>query len=150
MNVGVSGVATGLIGTYNIGAEGFSNNSLNTNFGVVGVANTNLGDLAGYFDGNVYGTESFYDFTGIFTTSDSTIKTKVNSFSNAISIIKKLQPKTYYYDTNNIYKNKLDTFMHYGFIAQQVQRVTPCLVRTISTPPKFDTGMHILAQNFFY
>ncbi len=141
-NFGVTGQATGTVGPYNVGVYGLANTS-NFNIGVMGTGNTNTGDFGGYFIGDVFGTGGTYDAGGVYLMSDSTIKNKVNSVSNAISIIKKLQPKTYYLDSTNKYKFKLDTFMHYGFIAQAVQRSVPCLVRNVSTPPQFDTGMHI-------
>ncbi len=138
LNIGVAGFATGLSGTgiFHEGIYGAAYDS-------PGTAN----DCAGVFVGNVFTTGGSSSAVGFISGSDSTIKRKVSSFSNAISIIKKLSPKTYYFDSNNPYHYPLDTFQHYGFIAQQVQRVVPCIVRTIVTPPLIDTGGHITAAS---
>jgi hypothetical protein len=55
----------------------------------------------------------------------------------------RFSPKTYYFNSNNKYQFKLDTFMHYGFIAQELKRIVPCMVHTVVTPPQVDTGGHI-------
>jgi hypothetical protein len=137
LSVGLAGIATGTdaAGVYYEGVYGECN--------IPGTYN----DCAGVFVGNVYTTGGGVSGTGWLYASDSVIKRKVNSFSNAISIIKKLQPRTYYFDSTNTYNFQLDTFMHYGFIAQQVKRTVPCMVRHISTPPQFDTGRHITVQS---
>jgi hypothetical protein len=144
-NFGVQGTATGTTGAFNEGVYGLANCTGGHNYGIVGqVGCTGCGDYGVYSVGDVYVTGQTNTAT-LWVYSDSTIKTKVNSFSNALSIIKKLQPRTYYYDSNNTYKLKIDTAMHYGFIAQQVKRTVPCMVRTVATPPQWDTGMHITA-----
>lgn len=92
-NIAIQAEADGLVaGVPNIGiyAQGYLNPAI---------------DYAGYFEGNVYTIGSGVSGTGFLVASDSTIKTKVDSFSNALAIIKRLKPKTYYFDTTNV-KNK--------------------------------------------
>lgn len=134
-NIAIDADADGLVsGVPNIGLYATGNNNPSI-------------DYAGYFFGNVDIVGIAGCSSGYWSYSDSTIKTKVDSFSNALSIIKRLKPKTYYFDTVNSYHFKLDTFMRYGFIAQQVQRIVPSLVRTITTPAQIDTGGHVIVPS---
>jgi hypothetical protein len=64
-----------------------------------------------------------------------------------MAVINKLKPRTYYFNRQNPYHMTLDTFEHYGFIAQDVQRVVPCMVHTVITPPQVDSSRKIIAKS---
>ncbi len=81
---------------------------------------------AGYFNGNVYAS-------GIFQTSDKTLKQNVREMDNAMSILNKLKPRNYEFKTDGkLASLHLPKGTHYGLIAQDVQEVLPNLVKETS------------------
>lgn len=70
-----------------------------------------LGDLG--FSGNAYNV------------SDRKLKHSVKELDNALSIIKQLQAKEYYYDTEKFENLNLSHKKQYGFIAQEVKEILP-------------------------
>ncbi len=90
------------------------------------------GGNAGFFNGDVWrtGADNF--------TSDRKFKEEINPIENAISIIKKLQSKTY------TFKKDFKTFnfdegRQFGFIAQELEEVLPELVNEAINPARYDT-----------
>jgi hypothetical protein len=67
--------------------------------------------------------------TGGWMTSDSTIKTNVNPISNPLATINKLNGVSFNYIPSAI-SDSGSTGTRYGFIAQQVARVIPSIVKT--------------------
>jgi hypothetical protein len=59
----------------------------------------------------------------------------------------KLQPKTFFYDTNNMFKMNFSSALHYGFIAEDVQRVLPEIVKTVVTPVQYDSAGRVVASS---
>lgn len=75
------------------------------------------------FNGNITGS-------GINSyVSDSQFKTNIDTITNALSIIKQLKPKTYYFDTTNVYGFNFDNRKQFGFIAQEIEPLLPSLVK---------------------
>ncbi len=60
--------------------------------------------------------------------SDKMLKTKVESLTDALAIINKLKPKSYFFDTANPYGLVLPSEKQYGFIAQELEEVLPELI----------------------
>lgn len=95
-------------------------------YGIYGSAPTNnVNSLAGYFNGNVKVTGTLTEM------SDERLKTNIESVTNALDIIAKIQPKSYEFD------NKIDESVHlpkgkqYGFLAQDLEEVLPNLVEDL-------------------
>ncbi len=149
-NTGVSGIASGA--ALNVGIYGDATVSTNAsnNFGVwgnAGGATVNYGvygsvaagaggrpnNCAGYFSGDVLTS------SGNFLVSDEKFKTNVKDFTNALSLLKGLQPKEYDYKVEE-YKDiiNLSEGRQVGIMAQNLQKVFPDLVREKVTPVHYD------------
>lgn len=63
--------------------------------------------------------------TGIFATSDEKLKTNIKSIENANSIISKLNGKTYFWSKEYLKDANLDNGRHYGFLAQDLEKIMP-------------------------
>lgn len=136
-NLGVVGEAYGdghaAIGVYGVG----SGNDRDV-FGVYGEVNGygsagryafygetfGAGDsvYAGYFDGNLVYTGSFYQL------SDGMFKTNLQPCGGALDKVLALEPKKYTYDHMRHSNVSLPRGEHYGLIAQDVEKVLPELV----------------------
>lgn len=96
-----------------------------------GVFGYSYASYAGYFSGDVYATH-------LFIGSDRTLKQNITDVASAMSIINKLQPKSYQYRQDGAYGlMKLPTGTHYGLVAQDVEPVLPSLVKSTT----FETRM---------
>jgi hypothetical protein len=85
-------------------------------------ATTDSGYYAGVFFGHVYASQGYI-------TSDRRLKKNIEDFTDAISIINKLQPKHYEFKTDAQYTAlHLPTGAHYGLLAQDLEQVLPNLV----------------------
>ena len=76
------------------------------------------------------GTGTVYSNSGTLTNtnpSDSTIKNTIKPLGYGLAEVLKLQPKTFYYNSDSA-----KTSLKYGFIAQEVKPIMPDLVRKIS------------------
>lgn len=117
------------------------------NYGVYGITpqglcddgpSTDCKDAAGFFEGDLYSVRAF-------TASDLKLKTNINNFTNASSIIDQLMPKTYEFDVKKFNGMSLPTGTHYGLIAQDVEKVLPGLVKYFSSPEKYDSIGNVTA-----
>ncbi len=102
------------------GVYGFASNASNFNYGIYGVAGT-TGGYAGYFSGNTY-------CSGSYVTSDETFKTDIKPLSSGLATIMALNPKTYSFDTETYDYMNLPEGIQFGFVAQDLEAVTPNLV----------------------
>jgi hypothetical protein len=64
--------------------------------------------------------------------SDSRLKYNIKPFTGALDLLGQLQPKSYFYRTEELASLGLPAGLHHGLIAQEVERVMPELVRTHS------------------
>lgn len=86
-------------------------------------------DWAGYFNGDTYCP------AGIWTSSDKRIKQNVVPISNALSLINKMQPKKYQYNTSVFPGLNLPANTdNYGVIAQDLETILPTLVKETPVP----------------
>jgi hypothetical protein len=105
-----------------IGVEGFNNNE--DGIGVYGgiAFNGNYNGYAGYFNANVYLGG------GLFGPSDKRLKRDINDFT-ALDKISRINPVTYYYDTQKFPGISEDNKLAYGFIAQEIEEIIPEMVK---------------------
>lgn len=64
--------------------------------------------------------------------SDRRLKRDITPFTGALDLLGQLQPKSYFYRTEELAALGLPAGLHHGLIAQEVERVMPELVRTHS------------------
>ncbi len=117
-----SAVYASSTGSDGIGVTAFSSNGN----GLFADGGSGTGDYAAYFSGSTFSTGSYLG-------SDKKLKTNIRDFSDAMSIIEKLQPKTYEYRHDENYGlMKLPAGQRYGLIAQDVEQVLPGIVKESS------------------
>jgi hypothetical protein len=115
--VGVYGSGGSDVGA--TGVHGFGQGTFST--GVYGEANGNV-SFAGSFNGNL-------TYTGNLTgPSDAKLKKEVMALDGALERVLQLQPKTYYFKTDEFTDLNLPTGAQMGFIAQEVQDIFPGVV----------------------
>ncbi len=111
------------------------------NIAIYGAAPSSVGNTkpnwAGYFSGDVYVNGNGW-VSGTWTVSDKQFKTNINTIQSPTSILKKLKPESYYYDTTNSTGMHFSGKKQYGFIAQDVQQVLPELVSSVTRPAEID------------
>ncbi|MCR9098350.1 MAG: tail fiber domain-containing protein [bacterium] len=143
-NRGVAGFVQGGVGT-NWGVYGAANNGINS-VGVYGFGSTTVGatGVHGFGQGNfsrgVYGEAngalalagSFngdVNYTGeLMGPSDAKLKKEVRALDGALESVLQLQPKTYYFKTDEFEGLNLPDGAQMGFIAQEVQDIFPQVV----------------------
>lgn len=118
--VGGSGTQTGLTSTLNYGILSSAIGSGNTNYGIYAQASGATTNWAGYFNGNVHciGTVTW--------TSDEKFKEDVTALESNIENMKKLKPKKYQFKKDQ--KLRFDSGNHFGFLAQDLEKIYPDLV----------------------
>lgn len=97
-------------------------------YGVYGKATAQTNSYGIYCDGN-----GVYSGTWA-STSDGKLKTRINNIESAIDKIMQLEPKSYHYKTRQYDYVNLARGKHYGFVAQDLEKVFPELVGTASVP----------------
>lgn len=148
--------------TENIGARGYSDGSIKTNFGgkfkAGGAGTLSIGvygectngpgvtGYAGYFVGNTVIT------AGSLWPSDSTLKHNITSLDLATdSLMQLLTPVSYEYNqTGNASRLNLATGTKFGFLAQQVEQYFPTAVQMVTHPAEFDSLGNEIAPSFQY
>ena len=96
-------------------------------------------EYAGYFEGkvNVNGALTVY---GVAVPSDATLKTNIDTITNASAILKQIEAKSFYFDTTNVNGMKFSSQKQYGVIAQQVETVLPELINNNHKPAMVDSA----------
>lgn len=127
-SVGVTGYCAGV--GYGMSAYGTSGS---------GIYATSTSNYAGFFAGDVLATS--------YQTSDAKLKQDIKDVASAIDIISRLHPKLYSFRNDGNYKlMNLPKGLHYGLIAQDVEKVLPNIVKdskfetALATPPALPTG----------
>jgi hypothetical protein len=82
--------------------------------------------------------------------SDQQFKTNIDSIQNALAIIKQLKPKTYYFDTANVWGLNFPSAKQHGFVAQDLEQILPEIVATSSKPEEVDSSGNIVRPALTY
>ena len=138
LNWGIFTIASGSAGTTNIGIK-------SSCLPIAGQTN-----WAGWFEGDVNVLGDIYAPSAPYITSDQILKTNIQPVQNALNTINQLSPKSFYYDTTNVYGFNFNGKKHYGLIAQDVQNVLPELVSSIVKPATYDSTGTLLTQSLTY
>jgi hypothetical protein len=123
-----------------------SSSAASTVYGVYATVSGGSTMYAGYFNGDVY-VNGPNSGMGYLTVSDKQFKTQINTISNPTDIIKKLQPKSYYYDTANTNGMRFFSEKQYGFLAQDLQQVLPEMVHTVTKPEDVDADGKVITAS---
>lgn len=137
--------ATGRLGNNSFGIYANAQNGSNSNYGVYGIATS--GQLAygvygsasggsttsfgGYFNGTVY-------TTGLFIASDRKLKTDIVPLNGALTLINRLNPSVYNYNTSTYKQMNLPEGLQYGLIADELQQVIPSAVKKTVQPAEYE------------
>jgi hypothetical protein len=148
--------------TENIGARGYSDGSVKTNFGgkfkAGGAGTLSIGvygecsslpgvtGYAGYFSGSAVVTG------GSLWPSDSTLKHNITSLDlTTDSLMQLLTPVSYEYNqTGNASRLNLASGTKFGFLAQQVEQYFPTAVQMVTHPAEFDSLGFEIEPSFQY
>lgn len=120
---GIYNFYNGGAGSFNYGIYNFMfNSNSGTGKGIYSFTASSIGE-AGYFAGDVY-------VSGTLTqSSDLATKQDIKEVNNALALIGQLVPKSYNY--KRIPSLNLPKGEQYGFIAQDLERVLPTLVKNV-------------------
>ena len=135
-DIGVRGESSYIFGEavfgYASGSAGYGGLfTSSSSYGVLATTYT-ASSFAGYFQGNVY-------TTGTYTGSDKKLKKNISEFDDAVSIIKKLKPRSYEFQTEGkMAEMNLPKGKHYGLIAQDLEKILPELVKETEQFPRRD------------
>lgn len=111
------------------------------NIGVYATAvqNTAVASYAGYFNGDVFINGTGSSPSGIFTTSDRTIKKDIEDIKGAAALLLQIKPKTYHLTNQNVPQLKMEEDrLQYGVIAQEIEEVMPEVVREVTVLSDYD------------
>lgn len=134
---GVHGDGTGESSGYAYGVWGTAIGGGLGNYGVYGTG-SGINFYAGYFDGDVY-------TTAMYMSSDRKLKDNIKPLSNTEKLLL-LAPKEYTYRTNEYSTMNLEEGVQMGFIAQDIEKVFPNLVRTTVQPPRVDEDGEVIEE----
>ncbi len=150
VNYGVDALAVG--GSQNFGIRTRATSPSGINYGIYSSASSQGGSAtsyAGFFVGDVY-VNGVNSGTGYLYASDSQFKNGVDTISNPIDIVNNLAPKTFFYDTTNVYDIHFSDQKQYGFIAQDVEQILPELVGNVTKPAMYDSLGNIVTNEVTY
>ncbi len=100
---------------------------------------------AAWFNGDVYAS-------GTFTGSDSKLKSNIKALpeGSAMSILDALNPQTYTFKRESMPQLNLPSGNQCGFLAEDVEKVLPQLVKEFTTPPLKDEAGNIINPELTY
>jgi trimeric autotransporter adhesin len=125
-----NGTASAMANYGFLGNANSATSSSGTNYGIFATASNGNTNYAGYFDGDV-------TVTGTFTNpSDLSLKSDVKDLNGALTILNNLHPVSYFYNKEDNKYMKLPDNLQYGFIAQELEKVLPDLVKIQKHPVK--------------
>lgn len=151
----------------NIGAYGHASNSLvmsagvyahttlNTagmgfNYGIYTNSPVGPGNLALYADGDVFINGTGTISPSPWIVSDARFKKDVVGIQNAMEMLKKFRPTQYHHKSKNSWGMNFDDRLSYGFIAQEVEKDFPELVKEQRKPLTKDEKGNILTEEITF
>jgi hypothetical protein len=151
----------------NIGAYGHASNSLvmsagvyahttlNTagmgfNYGIYTNSPVGPGNLALYADGDVFINGTGTISPSQWIVSDARFKKDVVGIQNAMEMLKKFRPTQYHHKSKNSWGMNFDDRLSYGFIAQEVEKDFPELVKEQRKPLTKDEKGNILTEEITF
>jgi hypothetical protein len=140
-NVSAKRVLTGVTNYYN-NFNDYVLTATGTVGSINGEANMTFDGSILYVTGDITNTGNIYSYGNItaegevtaYYSSDEKLKTNINDFNEALDIIEKLNPKIYNWNerAKELCRCK-DDRLHYGLIAQDLEKILPELIHPIYT-----------------
>lgn len=118
----------------NFGVYAMARNATAANYGVYSSVTSTGNNFSGWFGGDMYHSGAFAG------PSDTLLKTGITDFTNPRSIIERLLPKSFYFNTSTYSYLSLPAGLQYGLLAQQLDTVLPQFVKNIHYPGETDTS----------
>jgi len=127
------------------GVYGYSFGTAGTRYGVYGSASGGATNYGVYASGDLAYTGTLFG-----PPSDTKLKQNINSFSS-IQKISQLEPITFTYTSDNQYNQmNLPSGVHYGLIAQELEKVFPELVVDAVHPSATSVDGEIVGEEIHY
>lgn len=145
---GVRGESAGT-GTSHYGVYGIASGATN-NYGVYGSAPVALTNYAVYADGDIYATGIINNTSGVFGASDRKLKRNISPLKPMMSKILELKPSTYNFRVDEFPTIHFREGLHYGLIAQDVEKIFPELVSETVNPGPIDKEGNALGEAINY
>ncbi|MFN4248696.1 MAG: tail fiber domain-containing protein [Flavipsychrobacter sp.] len=109
-------------------------------YGIYGEAPVATNSWAGYFNGDVYTTSPMY------YTSDMKFKKDIIPMQDALDNVMKLNPTTYEFKRDEYSQMNLPEGKRYGFIAQELEKIFPIMVRQAHHPETKDKDGNVVKE----
>ena len=128
-NADFYGVRSGALGgganslNYGTYTDASGSHETATNYGIYATAYGDGTSYAGYFDGDVTVMGTFNN------PSDARLKTNTQKLDNSLGLINQLEAKSYQYKISEFDYMRLPEGTQFGFVAQEVEKVFPELVK---------------------
>jgi len=137
-SAGVYGKGSGAVDNYGVyGTVNGGTNSTSTNIAVYGITTGGGTYWAAYFAGRAFCA------TG-WSPSDSTLKTEIHPFENALDQIDKLKPKSYIFKNIDYPSMGLPEGTQYGFLSQDLKTIYPQFVTSAKQPATYDSVGNVI------
>ncbi|MFY9309327.1 MAG: tail fiber domain-containing protein [Bacteroidia bacterium] len=120
-----------------------------TGNGYVGIGTTTPGTYRLYVNGTSY-LNGNGSVNGTWTVSDQQFKTNIDTIANVSEFINQLKPRTYFYDTTNVYGLNFGNKRQYGFVAQEIEEIMPELVKAESKGEELDSLGNVMHPGFTF
>ena len=143
LSCGVHGDGSSVASGVSYGVWGTASGGGNANYGVYGDGFVGAGlYYAGYFAGNTYAT-------GSYLSSDSKLKENVKTLSKTERLML-LEPKEYNFRTSEYPRMNLEEGLQMGFIAQDIEKIFPELVKEAIQPATLDDKGNIIEESISF
>lgn len=142
-NIAGNFISSGYTSGDNYGVWTYAGNGTN-NYAIFATSLPSSGTMgpnyAGYFNGDVVriGADNF--------TSDLNLKKEIHTIQNGISTISQLNPVTFEFKQEEYPSMGLSGGTNYGFIAQEVEKILPDLVREERHPAQYDKEGNLIHE----
>ena len=124
---GVSSIVTDGASGFGAGVYGSSSGTTGSQYGLYGSASGGTYNWAVFSSGSSFAT-------GSWQTSDVKLKKDIKPIASAMDKLKLLEPRTYTFKSDEFKYMGLPTETQYGFVAQDMEKVLPELVRDNEQP----------------
>ena len=144
----IYGWSRGVSNSARYGLFGYASETSGNRYGVYGWTATGNGRWGVYCAGNMW-------YTGSLTsTSDRKFKSNIRDLSSGLAAVLQLRPRSYSFKSDLTEKYALSEGTQHGFVAQELEKVLPDLVKTdlhdVPSPPGIESNEKIEVKGINY